>query len=100
MKKGLIALAVLALCGISFGGEIGKPRERLALPAVQGSHLICIWDETARAWLSGNSFEQYDHSGSYSFQVPEWGRWYWVGLWDEQKEQYAFGKWIGHFIVN
>lgn len=95
MKKAVLAIMILTgMCAMA--GTVSLPQERLALPDVNGSHLICIWDETANDWHT--AFESYDHSGTLSFQLPAWGRWYWVGLWDEQAGQYVFGKWIGHFI--
>lgn len=80
-----------------FSGEVGLPMEHVALPpvSVEGSYLVCVWDEAAQDWLQG--FESYPHTGSYEFQIPDWGKWYWVGLWDETKGEYVFGKWIGHF---
>ncbi|MBN2161535.1 MAG: hypothetical protein JXR25_14105 [Pontiellaceae bacterium] len=97
MKKLLITLSVLLIGVRVLAGAVGLPKERIALPAVSGSHLVCIWDETANAWLQ--DFEAYDHAGSYSFQLPSWGQWYWIGLWDEDQGAYVFGKWIGHFIA-
>lgn len=94
MKKIIIA-AVLMMCSGVFGGQVGLPVERLVLPEVSGKHLVCIWDDTAGEWL--NSFEIYDNKGAYDFQLPEWGKWYWVGLWDSDKSEYVFSKWIGHF---
>lgn len=96
MKKSTMALIISIICANAFCGSVGLPRERLALPALQGEHLVCIWDETAGDWL--RSFETYDHVGTYEFQVPAWGHWYWIGVWDEQNGEYVFGKWIGHFI--
>ena len=94
MKKTLYI--VLMAAGLTaYAGEMLLPQERLALPQVEGSHLICVWDELAGDWYS--DFIPYDHGGTVSFQVPSTGRWYWVGLWDEQAEEYVFGKWIGHF---
>lgn len=103
MKKTIIALIALVVCGVGgnvMAGQVGLPTERLALPAVSSSdtYLVCIWDETAGQWLQ--AFEPYDSSGTYDFQVPAWGKWYWVGLWDETTGQYVFGKWIGHFLAN
>ena len=98
MKKILAMLGLLALCSSANSGTVGLPMERLALPSVQGSHLVCIWDETAKQWLKG--FETYDHAGVYEFQLPAWGKWYWVGLWDQNQGEYVFGKWIGHFPTN
>ncbi len=95
MKKLIIGIIALVVCGNVIAGEVGLPVEKIALPAVSGNHLVCIWDETEQTWLQ--SFSSYDQTGSYSFQVPTWGRWYWIGLWDEAKGQYVFGKWIGHF---
>jgi hypothetical protein len=97
MKK--ITVAVMMLIGVcAYAGQVGLPEERLALPDVQGDHLVCIWDEAAGSWHTG--FTSYNHNGSYSFQVPEWGRWYWIGLWDETNEEYVYGKWIGHFLTH
>jgi hypothetical protein len=94
MKKNILAL--LMLVGVcAYAGQLARPVERLALPEVQGEHLICIWDETANDWYTG--FVSYDHEGSYNFQVPEWENWYWIGLWDEASGEYVYGKWIGHF---
>jgi hypothetical protein len=95
MKKKVLAIMVLESIG-AYAGQVSLPEERLALPEVQGSHLLCIWDEAANDWYAG--FASYDHSGLLSFQLPEFGKWYWIGLWDEQAGDYVFGKWIGHFI--
>ncbi|MDH3981379.1 MAG: hypothetical protein OES84_00590 [Kiritimatiellaceae bacterium] len=95
MKKAMLAIIMFVICANVFGGQIGLPLERLAIPSVDGSHLVCVWDESAGTWLK--SFEIYNHSGSYDFQLPEWGKWYWVGLWDEASNSYVFSKWIGHF---
>jgi hypothetical protein len=95
MKKTMLVSILLVLCANAFSGTVGLPLERVALPDVQGNHLVCIWDETAGQWLHG--FESYSHAGSYDFQLPEWGNWYWIGLWDEAAGEYVFGKWIGHF---
>ncbi len=97
MKKSIWAAVLLIVGGNAVAGVVGLPAERVALPAVQGEHLVCIWDETAGAWLQ--AFESYDHAGNYNFQLPEWGRWYWVGLWDSSSGSYVFGKWIGHFVT-
>ena len=95
MKKSILAIMVLVSIG-AYAGQVSLPEERLALPEVQGSHLICIWDEAANDWHA--EFASYDHSGLLSFELPEEGTWYWVGLWDEQLGDYVFGKWVGHFI--
>ncbi|MEE9368642.1 MAG: hypothetical protein V3V05_07220 [Pontiella sp.] len=95
MKKTILASILLVVCANSFSGLVGLPKEKVALPIVQGSHLVCVWDEAAGNWLSG--FENYDHTGVYDFQIPEWGTWYWIGLWDEAAGEYVVGKWIGHF---
>ena len=97
MKKVTMALIISILCANAFGdSSVWLPRQRIALPELQGGHLVCIWVETAGDWL--RTFETYDPVGTYEFQVPAWGNWYWIGLWDEQAEEYVFGKWIGHFI--
>ena len=95
MKKTILALFLLMYGLSSFSGDVGLPREVLALPQVQGGHLVCIWDEAAGSWLKG--FDEYDHTGVYDFQVPTWGQWYWIGLWNEAAGEYVFGKWVGHF---
>ena len=97
MKKLITALVAVLICGNVIAGTIGLPVERLALPAVSGTHLVCVWDNTANAWLQ--DFEVYDHAGTYDFQLPSYGKWYWVGLWDSTKGEYVFGKWVGHFPV-
>ena len=97
MKKAIIAILTLIVCGKAMAGQVGLPTEQLAMPAVSGDYLICVWDETSQQWLQ--SFENYDHTGTYDFQVPAWGNWYWVGLWDADKGEYVFSKWVGHFIV-
>lgn len=94
MKKIILALMMFAGLAV-YAGQISLPEERLALPNVQGSHLVCVWDEAANNWHG--AFASYDHSGSLTFQPPELGKWYWVGLWDEQLGDYVYGKWIGHF---
>lgn len=98
MRIIVLIVAMLALGISAFGGQVGLPQERLAMPKVEGDHLVCIWDQTAGDWLV--KFERYDQSGVYEFQVPEWGKWYWVGLWNKANESYVYGKWIGHFPVN
>ena len=97
MKKTILASILLIVVMNSFSGQVGLPMERVALPVVQGAHLVCIWDETAGEWLK--EFESYDHAGVYDVQIPAWGKWYWVGLWDEAVGDYVYGKWIGHFMV-
>ena len=98
MKKAIMLLVMFIACNNVWSGQIGLPDEQIALPAVQGSHLVCIWDESAGQWLQ--SHQTYDQSGIYSFKLPAWGRWYWVGLWDQSNGQYVFGKWVGHFLTN
>ena len=85
LAAGLSALA----------GTVGVPEEEVALPLVEGSHLVCVWDTTAENWVQ--DFVDYDNSGSFDLQVPEWGKWYWIGLWDSVNQRYVFGRWIGHF---
>lgn len=97
MNRTFLALIILALGVNSFSNEVGLPREVVALPVVEGNHLICIWDDAAGDWLT--EFESYGHEGVYDFQVPEWGKWYWIGLWDSSIGDYVYGKWIGHFPV-
>ena len=98
MKKIFSILMVLMVCGKLSAGVVGLPTERIALPVVAGSYLVCVWDEAGGKWAK--EFESYNHSGSYDFQVPAWGKWYWIGLWDQNSGQYVFGKWIGHFPVS
>ncbi|MCF7863810.1 MAG: hypothetical protein K9L89_03360 [Kiritimatiellales bacterium] len=98
MKKLMLALIMIIACSSVLAGQVGAPLERIAFPATQGSHLVCIWDQSAGNWL--RDFETYGNQGSYSFQVPEWGKWYWIGLWDVTNGRYVFGKWIGHFMTN
>jgi hypothetical protein len=98
MKIYIMAIIMFAVCATAFAGQVGLPTERIALPSVQGSHLVCIWDQTAGNWFT--SFATYDSTGEFTFQVPEWGKWYWIGLWDDTNNQYVFGKWIGHFITD
>ena len=98
MKKTVILLIVALVCSNVISGEMGLPIERFAFPPVTGSHLICIWDESAETWL--HDWVAYDESGSYDFQVPAWNKWYWVGLWDEVNGEYVYGKWIGHFLTD
>ena len=95
MKKTALALIIFTICAGAFAGQVGLPTEHLALPALQGEYQICIWDETAGDWLGEHA--SYGHEGSFDFQVPAWGQWYWIGLWDVANEEYVFGKWIGHF---
>lgn len=97
MKKMILVLMML-LGASAYAGQIALPVEHLALPELQGDYLVCIWDETANGWYT--DFASYDQKGSISFQVPEWGKWYWVGLWDNVNGRYVFGKWIGHFVAN
>lgn len=98
MKKYILLLIAMMCCGSAFSGTVSKPIEKVALPVVSGNHLVCIWDEAAGQWYQ--EFVSYDHAGTFTFNIPSWGKWYWIGLWDESTEQYVFGKWIGHFITN
>ena len=98
MKIYIMAIIMFVMCATAFSGQVGLPTERIALPAVQGDFLVCVWDQTASDWIGG--FASYDHKGSVGFEVPAWGKWYWIGLWDVANEQYVFGKWIGHFITD
>ncbi len=100
MKKTTMVLMMVAVCMSAFAGEVGLPTEHLALPAVQagGEYKVCFWDQTAGNWLREHA--SYGHEGSLDFEVPAWGQWYWIGLWDVANEEYVFGKWIGHFITD
>lgn len=93
MKKWIMGI-IMAVGVAAWAGTVSPPKDRIAFPQVSGSHLVCIWDETANTWLTG--FIPYDHSGTYTLTVPEWEKWYWVGLWDSVKKKYAYGTWIGH----
>ncbi|MEI6892438.1 MAG: hypothetical protein V5783_09730 [Pontiella sp.] len=93
MKK-ILALIIFALCVGANAGYVGLPTERMAIEDLEGDHLVCIWDQSEGEWISR---ESYDHSGVYEFDVPAWGQWYWIGLWDEAANEYAYTKWIGHF---
>lgn len=99
MKKWIMGM-ILAVGFSAMAGSIGLPKEKIALPLVQGSHLVCVWDAAGNGWLQ--DFVEYDNSGSFDLQIPEWGNlagsgWYWIGLWDSANSRYVFGKWIGHF---
>ena len=99
MKISILAIIIFAICAtVSADPVVGLPTERIALPAVQGTHWVCIWDQAADDWYT--AFATYDNNGEIVFQVPEWGKWYWIGLWDEANEQYVFSKWVGHFITD
>ena len=100
MKKTTIATIVFVACITAFSGQVGLPREHLALPAVPagGEYQVCIWDEAADSWLQAHV--DYGREGSFDFQVPAWGKWYWIGLWDDTNAEYVFGKWVGHFKTN
>ena len=95
MKKIFFAAILIWAGANTYSGEVGLPTEKLALPVVQGNHLVCIWDDASGDWMG--DFVSYNHEGVYDFAVPEWGRWYWVGLWDDVAGEYVFGKWVGHF---
>lgn len=96
MKKIILASFLLVIMHAAIGKNVSLPREHIAMPKVNGTHLVCLWDEAAGVWLS--EFEDYDHAGSYTFQFPEWGKWYWIGLWDNASKEYVFGKWVGNFL--
>lgn len=98
MKKTFLALAIILIGSHVWGGELGLPEEQIALPSVQGDYLVVIWDDSLGDWV--NDHLTYDHSGTFNFQLPSWGKWYWIGLWDANSEQYVFGKWIGHFLTD
>ena len=97
MKKAFFIMILFAACSRGWGGQVGLPEEQVALPVVQGDYLICIWDEASDQWFQEH--QVYDHTGVYKMKLPEWGKWYWIGLWDSVKEEYVFGKWIGHFLT-
>lgn len=97
MKKMILALMLLLSIG-SYAGQVDLPTERLTLPELQGDYLVCVWDETANDWYM--DFANYDHQGSIQFLVPEWDKWYWIGLWDSDAGEYVFGKWVGHFLTD
>jgi hypothetical protein len=88
MKKVLFFVSLIVVCCNAWSGQLGLPEEQIALPAVEGEYLVCVWDEASQQWF---------HSGVFTFQLPQWGNWYWIGLWDAVSEEYVFGKWIGHF---
>ncbi len=94
MKTRLLSLLVFAGVG-AHAGEVGRPVERIALPALAGDLLVCVWDDAADDWVG--EFLPYNASGSLQFQIPELGKWYWIGLWDRANGRYVFGKWVGHF---
>ena len=96
MKKTIIAFALFISCGAAFSGNVGLPSVRISLPALEGTYQVCIWDKTAGVWLTTS--EKYDHSGAFDFLLPEWDKWYWVGLWEASSDSYVFGKWVGNFI--
>lgn len=99
MKKTILAMIMFTVCATAFSGQLGLATERIALPVVRGSHLVCIWDQSAGNWLA-SSHASYGNRGEITFHVPESGKWYWIGLWDEMNEEYVFSKWVGHFIMN
>ena len=76
--------------------SIGLPSEWVALPPVEGEHVVTIFDYLNNEFVRT---VEYDHSGSFTYRVPEWGQWYLLGLYDSTAEQYVFEKWIGHYIV-
>lgn len=93
MRKWIICIMIAT--GISaLAGTVSPPKDRIAFPQVSGNHLVCIWDETANDWYTG--FIKYDLSGTYTFTVPQWNRWYWVGLWNVSEGRYVFGTWLSH----
>jgi hypothetical protein len=94
MKKLIVLLMVLTVIG-AHAGQVDLPVIRLSLPAVQGDYLVCVWDAAAKDWHA--DFSSYDHKGTVDFQVPQEGKWYWVGLWDQTDSEYIYGKWISHF---
>lgn len=94
MKKWIIG-ALLATGFSVLAGSSGMPVEKMALPVMDANCLVCVWDEETGSWAKGH--QTYDNSGTFSLQIPQWGRWYWIGLWNTQTKQYVFGKWVGHF---
>lgn len=77
-------------------GCVGLPTERIVMPPVEGPHTIMIYDSADKQFVLA---KEYDGSGIVSFDVPKWGRWYKLGLYDAGDEC-VFTKWIGHFIIN
>ncbi len=95
MRMKILVLGALMLCGRIQGGEVGLPTECIALPPVEGTYLVCVWDYENEQWFQAH--EIYDHAGSYSFHLPARDQWYWIGLWDPEVNKYILEKWIGHF---
>ncbi|MGE4488125.1 MAG: hypothetical protein AB7E95_01120 [Kiritimatiellales bacterium] len=93
MKKPWIGLAVTVIAGLVQAGSVSLPTEHIAIPLVSGTATIKVWDVEDQRWIFSTTSEQ---PTKFEFEVPEWDKWYWVGVWDHTAGKYVLGRWIGH----
>ena len=93
MKQFLIILVVGLAVFSARAGVVGLPKERIILPAKTGSYMVRVWDGSKEEWLG--DFQNLSGFRYYDFQYPEWGKSYWIGLWNAGTGEFVFGKWVG-----
>ena len=92
---GVVTLAMVVFGGrAEAGGAAGKPTNCVVLPSVSGWAAVCVWDSTGGSWIyNSNEWKP----AQYDFTVPEWSRWYWVGVYDFATDSWLTGTWVAHF---
>ncbi|MCF7837803.1 MAG: choice-of-anchor D domain-containing protein [Candidatus Marinimicrobia bacterium] len=74
---------------------IGRPRERLLLPASDNRLILRLYCPADAAYIAevaglpGGTF--------YDLDLPAWNRWYWAGVWDAAENRLLGSVWLGHF---
>jgi hypothetical protein len=91
----ILAIAILLAANLIAPAAVEKPTDTCVFPAVPGWAGIRVWDATAGAWVVSETRWQ---PTSFDFSVPQWNRWYWIGLWDFATGQWVSGQWLAHFV--
>ena len=98
MKKLTVVLMLFYAALHAQAGTVGLPVERIILPskASNFNFSVRVWDYANGAWL-GETVPLARGVRHYDFQYPEWGKMYWVGLWNADTGQFVFGKTVGQY---
>jgi hypothetical protein len=76
---------------------IDRTVQTFSIVRLLGDYVVHVFDYSAQTIIINT---EYDHTGSFVFEVPSWDKWYWVGVYDTLADRYIMGTWIGHFTVN